>query len=335
MPLSRNLPAHSHVLWLISLIQDTSPEAQTKAEFAEMTNDIVANQAIDKITLCIGDNLQRFRFMIENDCTEQEGIDKCQQLSRQWHADNPASLEKLKNEKNLQIITWDEFLAWPDYEKTVQAVNDLYIKDTKFKRDADGRIKQELEKIGNRAKIIDPTRQTELLKKYLFEESAFQKFVASKGFRFELYKKPLPPAAKRIISNSDFVPPGYLAEVYFTQYSNTPKNTHTNPAPNSRSSSALNIPIGIDFPRDASSIRQNGHKNGFGSVFLPEPKHTSSSLSESPEKKFANFIESTLSLLPAEQRDNAIKSLMQFTNQQIIPLCYEQNNCQAAYALKT
>lgn len=326
MPLSRNLPKNSHILWLISLIQDTSPEAQTKAEFAEMTSDIIENEAIDKVTLCIGDNLQRFRFMIENDCTEQEGIEKCQQLSKQWHEDNPASIAKLKDKKHLEIITWNEFLAWPDYEKTVKAVNDLYIKDSKFKRDADGRIKQELEKIGNRAKITDPTRQTELLKKYLFEESAFQKFVASRGFRFELYKKPLPPAAKRIISNSDFVPPGYLAEVYFTQYSNAQKNTHHNPTPNSRSSSALNIPVGIDFPRDPSSIRQNDYKNGFGSVFSSQPKSSSSGLSESPEKKFANFIESTLSLLPAAQRDNAIKSLMQFTNQQIIPLCYEDKS---------
>jgi hypothetical protein len=142
----------------------------------------------------------------------------------------------------------------------------------------------------------------------------------------KLYKKPLPPAAKRIISNSDFVPPGYLAEVYFTQYSNAQKNTHHNPTPNSRSSSALNIPVGIDFPRDPSSIRQNDHKNGFGSVFSSQPKSSSSGLSESPEKKFANFIESTLSLLPAAQRDNAIKSLMQFTNQQIIPLCYEDKS---------
>ncbi|HEY4832160.1 MAG TPA: hypothetical protein VIH61_06325 [Waddliaceae bacterium] len=335
MPLSRNLPPKSHILWLISLIQDTSPEAQTKAEFSEMVDDIIANDNVDKVTLCIGDNLQRFRFMIQNNCTEAEGIERCQQLSRQWHIDNPESLQRLKEKKHLAIIKWDDFLAWPDYEKTVKSVEDLYLKDNKFKRDVDGRIKQELEKLTNTAKITDPTKRTELLKKYLFEESAFQKFVASQGFKFELYKKPLPPAAKRIISNSDFVPPGYLAEVHFTQFNNAPRNTPTNHIAPQQSSPSLNIPIGIDFPVAFSSHKNNGHKNGFGQVFSSEKKSNSSGLSQSPEKKFANFIESTLGLLPEEQRENAIKALMQFTNQQIIPLCYEKDNRHTIHTLGT
>lgn len=213
-------------------------------------------------------------------------------------------------------------------------MNDLYLKDNKFKRDADGRIKQELEKIGNRAKITDPTKITELLKKYLFEESAFQKFVASKGFRFELYKKPLPPAAKRIISNSDFVPPGFLAEVYFTQYHNTPKNNPVKQTVMQQyPSQALNIPIGLDFPVSFDSLpKRHGSKNaGFGSVFDPPKKsndvkeYSSIPLGESPEKKVANFIESTIGLLPQEHRANAIKALIQFTNQKILPLSYENN----------
>ena len=333
MPLSRSLPPKSHVLWLISLIQDTSPQAQTKAEFSEMVDEIIANDAIEKITLCIGDNLQRFRFMIQNDCTEQEGIERCQQLSNQWHIDNEESVERLKDKKNLTIIKWDEFLAWPHYSATVKDVNDLYIKDNKFKRDVDGRIKQELEKIGSRAKITDPTKRTELLKKYLFEESAFQKFVASQGFKFELYKKPLPPAAKRIISNSDFVPPGFLAEVHFTQYNNIPSSNNTaSSTSNTHSSSSRNIPIGIDFPASFDYLKQkNGNKNGFAPIFEnPKKSHdlkekSGLSLSESPEKKFANFIESTIGLLPEEHKANAIKALIQFTNQKIIPLSYENN----------
>lgn len=336
MPLSRNLPKNSHVLWLISLIQDTSPEAQTKAEFSEMVNDIIANDAVEKITLCIGDNLQRFRFMIQNNCTEEEAIQRCQELSRQWHIDNPLSLQELKDKKNLTLIKWDDFLAWPQREKTVKDVEELYLRDNKFKRDVDGRIKQELEKLTNTAKITDPTKRTELLKRYLFEESAFEKFVAAEGFKFQLYKKPLPPAIKRIINNSDFVPPGYLSEVYFTQFSNAQKNTPTNhPVMRQQFSSPLNIPIGIDFPRDVSHLQKNGHKNGFGSVFSSDSKPSSSGLSESPEKKFANFIESTLSLLPIEQRDNAIQSLMKFTNQQIIPLCYEKDSHQPIHTLGT
>jgi len=334
MPLSRNLPHKSHILWLISLIQDTSPEAQTKAEFSEMTNEIIKNECVEKITLCIGDNLQRFRFMIQNNCTESEGIEKCQQLSRQWHIDNEKSIELLKEKKNLVIIKWDDFLTWPDYEKTVKAVEELYLKDNKFKRDVDGRIKQELEKLTNTAKITDPTKRTELLKRYLFEESAFEKFVASQQFKFQLYKKPLPPAIKRIISNSDFVPPGYLSEVYFTQYNHVAQNISNN-MPSQQFSSPLNIPVGIDFPPSFSSSKHHSYKNGFGKVFSSEKTLSNLGLSESPEKKFANFIESTLSLLSEEQKESAIKSLMQFTNQQIIPLCYEKDNKQVIPTLGT
>ena len=325
MPLSRHLPPKSHVLWLISLIQDTSPHAQTKAEFAEMASDIIETDAIDKITLCIGDNLQRFRFMIQNDCTEAEGIEICQQLSRQWHIDNQDSIEKLRINKNLEFIKWDEFLVWPDYAITVRAVEDLYLRDTKFKKAVDGRIRQELHKISSTAKITDLTKQTELLKKYLFEESAFQKFVASKGFKFQLYKNAFPPPAKCIINNSDFVPPGYLSEIHFTQYQHTQKNNPLDNSPQSYNSLPLNIQNG----NNVVPLQQNSHKNEtYGSV-LSQPnsykQHKSERLSESPEKKFANFIESTLALLPAEQRLNAIKDLFQFTTQKIIPLCYENN----------
>jgi hypothetical protein len=312
MPLSRNLPRNSHILWLISLIQDKSPEAQTKTEFTEMTNDILSNDAVEKITLCIGSTLQRFSMMLKHDCTEEEAIEKCQSLEAQWCKDNPTSLEKLKEKKNLVILKWDEFRAWPDYEKTVKMVEDLYLKDHKFKHDVDGRIKQEFNKIDHTAKVEDPTKRTELLKKYLFEESAFQKFVASKGFKFELYKSPLPPAAKRIISNSDFVPPGFLSEIHFTQFSIQSKK-HLRIVP----------PINEREVDTSSTIPTNSHS--FTPVFkeTKKPHGQESKQSGSPEQKCAHFIESTLSLLSPEQRINAIKDLIQFTTQKIIPLCYE------------
>ena len=65
MPLNQALKKNSNVLWTISIIQDLTPEAQTKSEFTEMANDVLNTAAIDGVTLCLADNLQRFRLMIE------------------------------------------------------------------------------------------------------------------------------------------------------------------------------------------------------------------------------------------------------------------------------
>lgn len=332
MPLNRNIPKNSHILWMISLIQDISPEAQTKSEFSQMADEICSTESIDKITLCLADNLQRFRFMLKNGCTEAEAIKICDNLSEKWYLDNAKSLQELKEKKNLVILKWDEFLTWPEYEKTVRAVEDLYIKDNKFKKDVDGRIRQELNRLGDTAKINDATKQTELLKKYLFEESAFQKFVASKNFKFELYKTSFPPPAKRIMNNSDFVPPGFLAEVYFTQFNNTQKNHHSFRTPLQQFNSPLNTPIGIDFPPNFSTMSHNSTPNDFKSVLsqpIKQKEQTTTILSSSPEKKFATFIESTIGLLSDEQKEKAIKALIQFTNEKIIPLSYEKDNRQS------
>lgn len=313
MPLSRNLPKNSHVLWLISLIQDTSPESQTKDEFEDMTEEIIKNNAIDKITLCVADNLQRFRFMIQHDCTESEGIEKCQQLSRQWHTDNAQSLEKLKEKKNLSFLKWDDFIAWPDYAKTVKAVEELYVKEHKFKRDVDGRIRQEIEKLSDNSKITDPIKQAELLKKYLFEESAFQKFVASRNFRFELYKNSFPPAAKRIISNTDFVPPGFLSEIHFTQYNKSPKH---NPM---QQDNVVQFHDHADGKHSFSNVLSQSKSSS--STYHEKPRDSSPTKSQT--HKTAEFIASAIELLPLEVQESAWKKLIDVTIQEIMPLYYK------------
>ena len=290
MPLSRTLPKNSHVLWLISLIQDTSPTAQTKSEFADMVADILANDYVDKITICVGDTLQRFRFMIKHDCTEIEAIEKCKALSEQWYQDNPQSLEQLKEKKNLVIMKWDEFLAWPDREKTIRAVEDFYFRDNKFRRDVDARIKQEMGKYSD-AKITHPLRQTELLKKYLFEESAFQKFGALKDFRHVLYKMPFPPAMKRILGNSDFVSPGYMVETHFTQYAHKRQIPET-----SQEDKASFSPVFSHSPTK--------HENGI----------------KSQTKKVSDIIENAIDLLSPDKKEFALKALLEFTTKEIIPL---------------
>ena len=293
MPLSRTLPKNSHVLWLISLIQDTSPGAQTKSEFADMVSDILSNDYVEKITICVGDTLQRFRFMIKHDCTELEAIEKCKVLSDQWYQDNPESLEKLKEKKNLVIMKWDEFLAWPDREKTIKAVEDFYLRDHKFKRDVDARIKQEMAKYTD-AKITHPLKQTELLKKYLFEESAFQRFSAEKDFRHVLYKMPFPPAMKRVLANSDFVPPGYMVETHFTQYAHK-----------------MRPPANNETPQE--------DKVSFQPVFSHSPTKPENNI-KSQTKKVADIIENTIELLSPDKKEFALKALLEFTTKEIMPL---------------
>lgn len=294
MPLSRNLPKESHVLWLISLIQDTNPGAQTKTEFSEMVSDVVSNEYIDKVTICIGDTLQRFRFMIRDNCSEFAATEKCHALSAQWNLDNPEALNKLKENKQLSILKWDEFLAWPEQEKTIKAIEELYRKDDKFKRDVDGRIKQEMAKYQD-AKITNPTRQAELLKKYLFEESAFLKFAAEQDFKHVLYKMPFPPAIKRVLSNSEFVAPGFMVEVNFTQFKASPKPEVSNEK--------------AAFQAVLSNPLASRHKHD----------------NKSPTRKVSEFIESAIELLSDEQKAYAVKALIEFTNQQIIPLSYKTN----------
>jgi hypothetical protein len=190
-----------------------------------MVEDVVNTDTIDKTTLCLADTLQRFRFMIKDGLTEEEATIKCQEMAKTWHADNAKSLEKLKDSKKLSILTWDEFLNWSEREKTVKDVELFYKENNKFSRDVDGRVRQELNKISNDAKITDRTQQIELIKRYIFEECAFQKFASSKYFDYELYKNPFPPAARDIKNNTDFVATGVMVELYFTQFSTRHQKT--------------------------------------------------------------------------------------------------------------
>jgi hypothetical protein len=80
--------------------------------------------------------------MIQNGSSEEEAANQCREMAKIWYTDNAAALEKLKETKNLSIMTWDEFLAWPEYADTVKSVERLYKENTKFRRDVDGRVKQ-------------------------------------------------------------------------------------------------------------------------------------------------------------------------------------------------
>lgn len=334
MPINQSLKKNSHVLWSISLIQDITPDAQTKDEFVNMLDDILTTDTIDKVTLLVADHLQRFRFMIEDNCSEQEAIAKCDKMAKTWHSDNAQSLEKLKANKNLSFLTWEEFLKWPEYEKTVKDVEVLYKENGKFKRDVDGRLRQELNRIKSDAKLIDATKQTELLKKYLFEESAFQKFASLKRFNYELYKNPMPPAIRRIKANSEFVPPGFMTELHFTQFDSPPKKPNFIPVNRSNVNAIANVPMGLDFPTNFAELPNLNAKNSFGSVFNnhqianegKEPKHSNGFKSfEQKRIEFSEFIEKTLKLLPEKEQENAIAILVKFTSQEIIPLYYSNN----------
>ncbi len=351
MPFNQAIRKNSHILWTISLIQDITPEAQTKAELAEMVGDVVSTDTIDKTTLCLADTLQRFRFMIKDGLTEEEATIKCQEMAKTWHADNAESLRKLKESKKLSILTWDEFLNWSEYEKTVKDIERFYKENTRFSRDVDGRVRQELNKISHEAKITDRTQQIELIKRYLFEECAFQKFASSKYFDYELYKNPFPPAARDIKNNTDFVSPGVMVELYFTQFSSPPKNKPENKpvVQNYYNPTNLipygNIPVGIDFPPMWSnkqvyhypSESSFNNRNSFSPVFSNSPPKQNGSppkqtdftdvkTAEQSRIEFAEFIEKSLKMLPEKDQKKAIESLVKFTTNEILPLFYNNTN---------
>ena len=343
MPFNKPIRKNSHILWTVSLIQDLTPDAQTKSEFDEMVSDVLNSDTIDKTTLCLADNLQRFRLMIKDGLTEEEATIKCQEMAKIWQEDNAESLTKLKESKNLSILTWDEFLNWSEYGSTINAIEELYKEDRKFRHDIDGRVRDELKKIKSDVKITDPTQQTELLKKYLFEECAFQKFASTKRFEYELYKRPFTPAARRIKADTNFVPPGFMEELYFTQFSTPPKNKPENKpiVQNYNTTPSLipygNIPVGIDFPPMWRTTQQYyfpaessfNNRNSFTPIFNNNSKTTESkdSVNSSDYKsadqiriEFSEFLEKSLKMLPEKEQKKAIDSLFKFTVNEILPL---------------
>lgn len=300
MPLNQPLRKNSNVLWTISIIQDQNPEAQTKSEFSEMTSDVLDTDTISKVTLCLADKLQRFRLMIKDGLSEQEAIVECQKMATQWHNDNAESIQKLKDSKNLSFITWEEFLAWPEYDATVTKLEYWYKENRDFRNAVDGRVKQAREALGNEVKIYNPVQQTELLKKYLLEECAFQKFAASKGFEYEIYKTPPCQAMRRVKNNTDYVPSGFMVDVHFKQFN---PSTKKNPIVTQK----------VISPE----------KESFSPIFSKRPSSYSlNNVDISISSKFAEFIDKTIQMLPEKEQERAVEALIKFTTQEILPLCY-------------
>ena len=328
MPLNQTLRKKSHVLWTLSIIQDISPDAQTKSEFSEMVNDVVSMDTIETITLCLADNLQRFRLMIQDNLTEEDAIMRCQQMTKIWHEDNPKSLEKLKETKNLSFITWQQFLDWPEYVNTIKAVESWYKENKEFRNDVDGRVRQELRNIKSDAKLTDPAMQTSLLKRYLFEECAFQKFAASKHFNYEIYKTPMNKAMRRIKNNSDFVPPGYMVEVHFAQFNPSAKKVHANHQKSIEKSTLSTTPPKESDNKTMFPPLFNNHqslKTLQTITDIVNLSYLSNDFDKEHVKKVSIFIENAIDLLPQEKRDDALKALMQFTTKEIMPLYYSNN----------
>lgn len=325
MPLNQTLRKKSHVLWTISIIQDISPEAQTKSELAEMVDDVSKTETIERLTLCLADNLQRFRLMIQDGITEEEATIRCQQMSQKWHNDNPKSIEKLKETKNLSFITWQQFLEWPEHDNTIKAIESFYKENKEFRNDVDGRVRQEFKNIKPDAKITDPAIQTALFKRYMFEECAYQKFAASKHFNYEIYKTPMSKAMRRIKNNSDFVAPGFMVEVHFSQFNPSLKKNPINPPKPSDKTILSTTPP-----------KEDEYKNSFLPLFNNN-SHLLTSNEQIPiesrchlhVKKAAEFIENAIDLLPVEQQENAMKALIKFTTQEIMPLYYTNNAVKA------
>lgn len=333
MPLNQNVKKDSNVLWTLSVIQDQNPTAQTKSEFAEMANDVINTPNVTNLTLCLADNLQRFRLMIQHGITEEEATAKCQELNAQWHKDNSESVESLKKSKNFSILTWQEFLDWPQKDKTIADIEKLYEGKPEFKVDVDTRVRQARDALKH-PKISDTSEQTTLLRKYLIEEMAFQKFAASKGFVYEIYKTQHCKAMRKIKHNTDFVPMGLMKEVFFTQFDQ--KHIAKN---NIQPIIHSTIPLcGIDFPPTYvqkttvhyPSERQIAEetKASFSSVFnnpsktIERNESTNNLPLSSRERKVSELIEKTLNLIPVIHQEKAIQELLKFTTEKLMPMCY-------------
>lgn len=314
MPLSQPLKKNSNVLWTVSLVYDQNPLNQTKAEFAEMAKDLRETVNIEQLTVCLSDQLQRFRLMIQYGISEQEALKGCESLANTWYQDNAVEIEKLKVDKKMTVLTWQEFLSWPDLAQTISDLEKWYREEREFRNLIDGRVRQARECMPIDSKISNPIEQTALLKNYLFEECAFQKFAATKGFHYEVYKTQFNKAMRKVKYNHDFVPPGIMVETYFTQFP-TPKKT--------------NEPV---FNKNDTVT---DHPNGFEPVF--SKVNTNSPLSngvskptyqrnvKSSAQKISEFIEKTIELVPSENQDKAVELLMAFTAEKIIPFCYNAN----------
>lgn len=328
MPFNQALRKNSHILWTISLIQDVQPDNQTKMEFTVMADDVIKTETINQVTLCLASELQRFRLMILYGISESDAIDKCEMLSNGWEQENVETLKKLSETKKLVRLTWKEFLVWKDYQCTINKVQKYYEDNREFKHDVDGRIRQELENIKDDAKLTDPSEQTQLLKRYLFEECAFQQFGTSRGFYYELYKTPMNKAMRRIKRESDFVAPGYMMEIYFTQFMPSKKPRPVNSYSDSVSSMAnthaseTGSPVQQTFSESSSFTQPVFYHSPSYRPFFSSSMHYES---KPPIVKTAEFIEKTLQLLPADLQAQAIEKLIKFTTQEIIPLSYTQN----------
>jgi tRNA-dependent cyclodipeptide synthase len=338
MPFSQPLRKNSHVLWTISLIQDIHPETQTKTELLQMATDVIASESIEHVTLCVADGLQRFRLMILHNISESAAMKQCEQIVAQWHQDNTEALKKLSEAKKVSTLTWEEFLDWPAYEETVKSIQAWYENNRDFRHDVDGRIRQELENMQTTAKLSDPNEQTKLLKRYLFEECAFQKFASTKGFHYELYKTPMNKAMRRIKKNSDFVASSCMTEIYFTQFVPNKKLSQTN----NHQSNHANGHATQAFSSSTFSTENTSFAPFFGapvvhssSCNLSTDEMSSTMMAKRPVvflsemkppiMKTTEFIEKALQLIPVEMQAQAIEKLIKFTAQEIIPLSYSKN----------
>lgn len=323
MPLNQSLRKNSNVLWTLSLIQDQNPTAQTKDEFSEMAQDVIQTETIGSLTLCLADNLQRFRLMLQHGISEEEAIKECQKLKDTWEIDNFSTLQKLKEERGFSVLKWDEFLAWPELNNTIADLEKWYKENRDFRNDVDGRIRQARNNLPPDSKISNPLEQTVLLKKYLFEECAYQKFAASKGFHYEIYKNPMSKAMRRVKNNSDFVPGGVMVEVYFTQFNPTAKKKRENEDKISKNEKVI-IDAEKSSPESFSHVfkRTKPEPVPVRTVSLPKAKEEGR---KSPPQRIGEFIEKAFELLPEHQQEKAMEALIKFASAEILPLCYLDN----------
>lgn len=157
--LSCEIKPNSHVLLMVSVGQ----EEQTGIYFNEMINLLIEQENIEKVTLIVGDEIQRFNIMIKQGVQEDEARSLARQAGDQWLLDNKMALESLKQCSKLgTLYRWDSL---PDnFVEKQKEITLLYDNDGKFRNNVDSvaknfarRMRKEAKESFDRAqrKVVD------------------------------------------------------------------------------------------------------------------------------------------------------------------------------------
>lgn len=131
------------------------------------------NPRFSSVQICVNDSLQRFNMMFDSGLSAVDALEMSRDAGRDWLIRYG---EIIKEQGNMEIVRWDDWLSRHDYYSVRQKIDRLYQSNDEFR----ALIVNNAEEIWERRKIKDsrkycPDRHQEFLdisKEYLLEEIA-------------------------------------------------------------------------------------------------------------------------------------------------------------------